>query len=187
MPEPRIAPLSSEAALAAGQAYGLPDVYSNTGVFRVLLCHPALAERLGGLLQFLMGSDILDPVLREIAVLRIGWVTGAEYEWTHHYAVARRLGMTDEEVAAVRAWPDVPAPRGAAGAAILRATDEILDGGAISDDTWAALRDHVGGDAACVQVLVAVSNWRMFSTLLRSLHVPMDEGLPTWPPDGRVP
>jgi hypothetical protein len=27
----------------------------------------------------------------------------------------------------------------------------------------------------------------MFSILLRSLAIPLDEGLPEWPPDGRLP
>jgi alkylhydroperoxidase family enzyme len=187
MAEPRIAPLSSEDALAAGRAHGLPDQYAHTSVFRVLLHHPSLTERVAGVLQFLMGSEILDPVLRELAVLRIGWVTGAEYEWTQHYRVAERLGITADEALAVRAWPDVPAPRGAAGAAVLRATDEILEDAVVGDATWAALQEHLGSDAACVQLLVAVSNWRMFAVLLRTLGVPNDPDTPHWPPDGVAP
>jgi alkylhydroperoxidase family enzyme len=187
MPEPRLAPLDTESAIAAGRAYGLPDQYAATTVFRVLLHHPALTERLGGLLQYLMGSDVLDPVMRELAILRIGWTMGAEYEWTQHYKVARRLGILDEEVAAVRDFPHVAAPRGGAGAAVLRATDEILTDGTVGDHTWAQLRQHLASVAACVELLVAVSNWRTFAVLLNSLQVPNDPDDPHWPPDGRTP
>jgi alkylhydroperoxidase family enzyme len=187
MPEPRLTPLDPESAIAAGRAHGLPDQYANTTVFRVLLHHPPLTERVGGLLQYLMASDVLDPVMRELAILRIGWVTGAEYEWTQHYKVAKRLGILDEEVAAVRDFPHAAAPRGGAGAAVLRATDEILTDAVVGDHTWSLLRQHLGSDAACIELLVAVSNWRTFAVLLRTLQVPNDPDDAHWPPDGRAP
>jgi alkylhydroperoxidase family enzyme len=187
MSEPRLAPLDPETAIATGRAYGLPDQYAGTTVFRVLLNHPALTERVGGLLQYLMGSEVLDPVMRELAILRIGWTLGAEYEWTQHYKVAKRLGISDEEVACVRDFPHAAAPRGGAGAAVLRATDEILGHGRVGDHTWAQLQQHLGSDAACVELLVAVSNWRTFAVLLNTLQVPNDADDPHWPPDGRVP
>jgi alkylhydroperoxidase family enzyme len=186
-PAPRLAPLDLESALAVGQAYGLPDAYAHATVFRVLLHHPALTERVGALLQYLMGSEVLDPVMRELAILRIGWVTGAEYEWTQHYKVAKRLGILDEEVASVRDFPHAAAPRGAAGAAVLRATDEILAEATVSDHTWSLLQQHLDSDAACVELLVAVSNWRTFAVLLNSLRVPNDPDDAHWPPDGRAP
>src|SRR4051794_40307452 len=95
MPEPRLAPLAPDAALAAARAHGLPDQYANPTVFRVLLNPPELTARVGGLLHYLMGSQVLDPVMRELAILRIGWVLRAEYEWTQHYKVAHRLGILD--------------------------------------------------------------------------------------------
>jgi alkylhydroperoxidase family enzyme len=187
MPEPRLAPLDPDQAAATGQAHGLPEQYARTTVFRVLLNHPELTERVGGLLQYLMGSEVLDPVMRELAILRIGWVLGAEYEWTQHYKVARRLGILDEEVASVRDFPHAAAPRGGAGAAVLRATDEILADGRVGDHTWTQLRQHLGTDAACVELLVAVSNWRTFAVLLNTRQVPNDPGDARWPPDGQRP
>jgi hypothetical protein len=45
----------------------------------------------------------------------------------------------------------------------------------------------VGGDAQLIVVVVAMGKWRRFSSLLRSLEVPLEEGVQPWPPDGRAP
>ena len=36
-------------------------------------------------------------------------------------------------------------------------------------------------------VVIAIANWSMFAQLLRSLEVPLEEGVDPWPPDGAVP
>ncbi|MEJ7722476.1 MAG: carboxymuconolactone decarboxylase family protein [Ilumatobacteraceae bacterium] len=58
--------------------------------------------RLGNHLLF---KSSLDPMLRELAILRVGALSDASYEVHQHEAIARRLGMSDELIAAVRAEP----------------------------------------------------------------------------------
>jgi hypothetical protein len=41
--------------------------------------------------------------------------------------------------------------------------------------------------ALLVELVVAIGNWSLFSSLLRSLKVPLEEGVAPWPPDGRSP
>ena len=38
-----------------------------------------------------------------------------------------------------------------------------------------------------LEVVIAIANWSMFAQLLRSLEVPLEEGVDPWPPDGAVP
>jgi len=54
--------------------------------------------KLGGAL--LRGGE-LDPRLREIAILRVGMLSGASYEVHQHRRVARRAGLADEKIAAL--------------------------------------------------------------------------------------
>jgi hypothetical protein len=35
--------------------------------------------------------------------------------------------------------------------------------------------------------VTAIGNWRLFSSLLQSLDIPLEEGVEAWPPDGREP
>ena len=57
----------------------------------------------------LLYKTALDPVLREIAILRVGVLSDAAYEMYQHDAISRSLGMSDELLAAIRAGADDPA------------------------------------------------------------------------------
>lgn len=54
--------------------------------------------------------------MRELVIMRIGWVTGSVYEWTQHWGVATALGVDQADLLAVRDWPPdgqaPPSPRG---------------------------------------------------------------------------
>ena len=36
-------------------------------------------------------------------------------------------------------------------------------------------------------MVAAIGNWRMISSILRSLEIPVEEGTASWPPDGKQP
>src|SRR3954463_3745490 len=54
----------------------------------------------------------LPPVLREVAILRVGALSGAHYEVFQHERIARGLGMSEDLIAAIRRGPDDPAVEG---------------------------------------------------------------------------
>jgi alkylhydroperoxidase family enzyme len=72
---------------------------------------------------------------RELATLRVGWLTGAPFEWGAHVPTAKRFGVTDEEVERVTAGADAPG-WSEHDRAILHAVEELMDDYAISDATW---------------------------------------------------
>lgn len=118
--------------------------------------------------------------------MRIGWTTGSVYEWAQHWRVASRLGMAADDILGVRHWRNHPR-YGQLERVMLTATDETVKDGVISEGTWRELRRLIEDDAVVVELVVAIGNWRMFSSLLRSLEVPLEEGVEPWPPDGRSP
>ena len=115
--------------------------------------------------------------------MRIGWRQGSLYEWTQHWRVAIQLGVTEADLLAVRNWTTAP-DLGPAERAVLQATDETLESGRITADTWALLEKHVGGKAELLEVVACIGNWRLFSQLLQSLEIPLEDGVEAWPPDG---
>jgi alkylhydroperoxidase family enzyme len=77
---------------------------------------------------------------------------------------------------------------GAAERAVLAATDEVLETGVIDPGTWQACTEHVSDDPqVLLEVVAVIGLWRMVSTLLRSIDVPLEDGVLAWPPDGVVP
>jgi alkylhydroperoxidase family enzyme len=186
MSESRIPRLPVEEAKRVAEEIGLPAQMAELSVFRTLLRHPALARSLQGLLTTLLFRGKLDARLRELVILRIGWVTGSEYEWTQHWRVSKQLGLPDDALLAVRDWR-ASSELTAADRAVLAATDETLGTGTISPATWAACRREIPGDEALLELVCAIGNWRLFSSLLRSLEIPLEDGVAAWPPDGRRP
>jgi 4-carboxymuconolactone decarboxylase len=68
----------------------------------LLLLSPPLAEGWNALLGAIRGQLELDSSLRELVILRIAVLNGADYEWQAHEPVARRCGFTDAKLAALR-------------------------------------------------------------------------------------
>ncbi|WCO66286.1 carboxymuconolactone decarboxylase family protein [Iamia majanohamensis] len=185
-PDARIPMLSVDAARVAASGVGVPEGMARLSVFKVLLRHEDLAAGVHGLLHQLLWNGSLDARLRELIIMRIGWRQGSVYEWTQHWRVARMLEIPEEDLVAVREWK-ASDRFDRADRAVLAATDETLGGGAISASTWAELEATVPDDRARLEVVLAIANWSMFAQLLRSLEVPLEEGVDPWPPDGALP
>jgi len=173
-------------ARAAADRVGVPSGMADLSVFRVLLRHEDVAARVNGLLHQLLWNGVLEARLRELIIMRIGWRQGAMYEWTQHWRVARMLEIPDEDLLAVRDWHS-SSRFGPADRVVLAATDETLGAGAISSRTWSELEAAVPDDRARLEVVIVIANWTMFAQLLRSLEVPLEDGVAPWPPDGAVP
>lgn len=183
--EPRIPMLSPDEAKAAADAAGLPGGFADLSVFRILLHNPRLSKAVYGLLSTLLWGGTLDGRLRELVIMRLGWATRSDYEWTQHWRVATGMGIPEADLLGVRDWERYPA-YSELDRAVLRATDETLRDGAIGDATWTELAstlDH----RQLLELVCAIGNWRLFSSLLRSVDVPLEDGVASWPPDGRVP
>ena len=180
----RIPVLPVEEAKRLGKEYGVPSSMAHLNVFRVMLNHPELAAAVSNLLATLLyKANKLDLRLRELIIMRIAWQTGSVYEWTQHWRVAEALGIDGESVVAVRDWEDADSLSDA-DRAVLAATDDTIDSGRISDATWDACCVHLPSEAERIELVLAISNWRLFSEMFQSLRIPLEEGVDHWPPDG---
>ena len=145
-----------------------------------------MAEGVFTQLTTLLNKNTFKTRLRELAIMRIGWVTGSEYEWTQHWRVATTAEIPPDDILAVRDWRHSDRLTDA-DRAVLQATDEMIESGKISDDTWTECCRHVPAPAEQVEMVVCIANWIMFSNLLRPLEIPVEDGVASWPPDGKKP
>lgn len=186
MTTPRIEPLPAEEALAIAEKVGVLPRMAELGIFRILLRQPVVAKAVQDLLIALLFRGSLDVRLRELLIMRLGWATGSVYEWTQHWRVATELEVAEQDLLGVRDW------RGsdrfdARDRAVLAATDETLRDGRISDATWSECARYLPSPAEQIELVAAIGNWRMISSVLRSLEVPLEDGVAPWPPDGAKP
>jgi alkylhydroperoxidase family enzyme len=183
----RVPRLPVNEAKAAADEAGVPDYMAELAIFQVLLNHPKLACALNDLLATMMWRGKLDARLRELLIMRIGWLTASDYEWTQHWRVAQGLGVSAEDLLGVRDW-QAHQSFGPAERAVLAATDDVLRDGAVSAASWSACQHEFGADpAVLVELVTAIGAWRMVASILHSLQVPLEDGVASWPPDGQPP
>lgn len=186
MTDLRIDLLSPADAKQAAVGTGMPESRADLSVFRVLLRSPVVARTLSSTLDALLYDGQLDPRLRELIIMRIAWRERAVYEWTRHWIVSKRLGLDDQDILGVKNWPNHP-DYGPTEQAALAATDQWIDHHFIDDRTWVRCRAVLPTDALLIEMVAVIANWSTFAGLLKSLTVPLEEGLSPWPPNGRPP
>jgi alkylhydroperoxidase family enzyme len=185
--DPRVPLLPVGEAKAAADEAGVPNYMAELAIFQVLLNHPTLARALNDLLATMLWHGKLDTRLRELAIMRIGWLTASDYEWTQHWRVALGLGVSADDLVGVQNWQAHNA-FGPVERAVLAATDDVVRGGAVSADSWAACERELGPDpAVLIELVTAIGAWRMIASILHSLRVPLEDGVDSWPPDGQPP
>lgn len=187
MTDPRVPLLPVGEAKAAADEAGVPNYMAELAIFQVLLNHPTLARALNDLLATMLWHGKLDTRLRELAIMRIGWLTASDYEWTQHWRVALGLGVSADDLVGVQNW-QVHNGFGPVERAVLAATDDVVRDGVVSADSWAACERELGADpAVLIELVTAVGAWRMVASILHSLKVPLEDGVDSWPPHGQSP
>ena len=185
--EPRIPLLSVEDAKSAAAAAGMSELAADLNVFRVWLHHPKLARWMWDMLMGLLWDARLDARLRELVIMRLGWATRSDYEWTQHWRIALGLKVPEADILGVRDWKNHEG-FGPADRAVLAAVDETLADGAVSAETWQECVTHVSDEPHVLLELVSsIGLWRMVSAQLRTLEIPLEDGVQSWPPDGQAP
>jgi alkylhydroperoxidase family enzyme len=186
MSRPRIPMLSLEDSIAAAEEVRVPSALAELNVFRILLRRPKTAKAVNDLLLSLLFGGTLDDRLRELVIMRIGWVTGSDYEWTQHWTVAQDpFGCSVDDLLAVREWRTSDA-FGDVERAVLGAVDETLETGTASAATIAGCRELLGSDDAVFELVAAIATWRWISQVARSIDIPLEDGVESWPPDGKA-
>ena len=177
---PRIRPLEadewSDAARESMQPFVDSDAVFN--IFKTLTNHPDLMRRWMVFANHVLFKQTLALRERELLILRIGYLYQADYEWGQHVGIARRAGMTDDEIRSAKTGPDTPGiPE--LDRLLLQATDELHADAFITDATWNALAVHLDTQQL-MDVVFTVGQYTLVSMALNSLGVQLDEGLPGW-------
>ncbi len=132
---------------------------------------PALPHfmRLGNAILF---KGRLDPVLREIAILRVGHLLGASYEVHQHRIVARNIGMDEARIAAVEHGEDDSVFSDLENL-VIRFTDEVVASVRASDATWNALSARLD-TGQMAELTIAVGFYSMVSVFLENFEVEIE-------------
>ncbi|GAB4330783.1 MAG: hypothetical protein Kow0099_01580 [Candidatus Abyssubacteria bacterium] len=145
----------------------------------ILNVHRMVAHSEASVREFVrMGSRLLtkprlEPRYRELAILRIAQLHGAEYEWAHHVPIAMQTGVTLEQIKDLANWKQ-SALFDAREKTVLRYTEEVIRENQPSDETFdAASRflDH----PSLVELTLSIGFWCMVAKFLRTFQVNIEE------------
>ncbi|MGR9092060.1 MAG: carboxymuconolactone decarboxylase family protein [Gammaproteobacteria bacterium] len=143
-------------------------------LYAVLAHSPAAARAFGAPALYVRHDSALDPRLRELAILQIGYATGTRYEYVHHVEIGLANGLTAADIHAIAratAGDDeyfAPLER-----AVLGAARELVAGTALRDETYAVLADALAADCL-IDLIVVISVYCGVVRLLGALEVQLE-------------
>ena len=124
----------------------------------------------------ILGKQTLPFRDRELLILRIGWLNEAEYEFAQHELIARRGGMSDEDIARLKEGPKAKG-WSEHESALLQVADDLHENSVVSDATWAALSKKYSTEQL-MDAVFTVGQYNLVSWALNSFGVPLDDFLP---------
>ena len=114
---------------------------------RLLVNSPGMARAFHGLGGYIRNKSTLDPRLRELAILQVGWMEKSEYEFTHHVKIGKEFGVTDEDIQNLFLETEgKPSKLEPLAKAILRGAREMVRELAMSDATFAEIKKELSNE-----------------------------------------
>jgi alkylhydroperoxidase family enzyme len=145
---------------------------------RVLLHSPALARAWNGMFGAIRGELALPAKLRELAIMAVGALNGAEYEWAQHARPFLAAGGTRAQLAALRrlrTGRPGPAPFDEVERAALALTVEVTRSVKVRAATLRSVRALLP-DAQVVELLVTIAGYNMVSRFVVATGLPIERG-----------
>jgi alkylhydroperoxidase family enzyme len=181
---PRLEPLAPDQLDAEAMAIivrlrAMHDIPQDTpphAIMTTLGRHPALFSAYFGIGLVLMAEGVLPARVRELAILRTGWLCRAPYEWGEHCLKAHDAGITAAEVeqvtqgSAAPGWTD-------ADRAVLQAAEELHADAMIAEATWAALARQLD-PPQLIELLMLIGHYTQTAYIQNALRFVPREGNP---------
>ena len=144
-------------------------------LFRLLVHSPDGYRNFARLGGWIRSGSTLDPRLREMAILQVGYLTSAVYEWTHHIELARNdFGVSNDDIRAI-----VAETNGEGSAlpefdrAVLRLAREMTSDVAGSRQALDAVRAELS-DEHVIDLCMTIAYYNLVVRVLLTLQVDLE-------------
>jgi 4-carboxymuconolactone decarboxylase len=145
------------------------------GMYLSMLNHPELTRQVGALGTYLrFGDGALPAEMRELTILWLARRLKAAYEWIKHYPYARKAGIPEEILEAIRTGQEPTGLKSDLKLA-LQVADCVLERRSIP----AAVQDSLAaavGLAGVVELVVLCGFYEMIAGVIFAFEVPLPEG-----------
>jgi 4-carboxymuconolactone decarboxylase len=114
----------------------------------------------------------LSPRLRELAILRVGNLSKANYEWTKHVPIALMAGANQGQIDELPKWTDSTL-FDQQECAVLQYTDEVALNIRASDETFGKIVEFLS-EKEIVELTVTIGYYGMVCRVLETLDIELE-------------
>ena len=140
-----------------------------------MLRHPALAKAFLTFNNHISVASTLSKRIRELLILRIGWLRQSEYEFIQHLILGARAGLSEAELERVQLGPDAPG-WDPVDADLIRAVDELDANACITEATYGHLAAHFNAQQL-LDLVFTVGCYDVLSMAFKSFAVALEPGV----------
>lgn len=138
-------------------------------LYRMLLNSPPIAQGWLNLLTAVRHKATLGGRYRELAILLVAIINGAEYERAAHVPHGKKAGLTDAEIDGLYAWKTATC-YGEVDRAVLAYTEAMTQDVQVPDAVFAAVSRHFD-QRAMTELTATVAAYNLVSRFLEALAV----------------
>lgn len=142
-------------------------------VYRVMAHSPALLESWQNFRNHIVLNSAISARERELVILRAAHLWKVNYEWTHHVARGKAVGMVDADFTALQRgssdsrWTDSER-------ALVAAAEDIVKDGFISPPVLSRLTSFFS-KAQILDVIATIGLYRTLASLILTFDVPLED------------
>ena len=150
------------------------DLIRDINLTRLLVHSPNAARASRSTAMFIRHGSKLDPRLREMAIMQVGYVARSIYEYAHHVEIGLGVGVSEADI---RAIADDTAGKPTAleplAKAVLKAARELALDVKLSDETFAVLRQHFDNERL-IDLFTAICSYCGTVRMLAALQIDLE-------------
>eukprot|EP00903_Cladosiphon_okamuranus_P002628 g2626.t1 len=152
----------------------LIDQLAPLNIFRMMANAPGLLRPFVDLGSAFLYDGTLDPITRECAILRVGYLSNARYETAQHEKIGLDIGMTEALFDALRAGPEAPGLTEEQRLTVAY-VDDLVANVKAGDETFTPALAHFGAET--LQELTMVTGYYMMvCRFLETFEVDIEDG-----------
>lgn len=141
-------------------------------IFRMMAGGEGLLQAFTRMGNYILFKSKLNPILREIAIIRAGVLSKAKYEVHQHERIGRDLGMSEALITAIHAGPDA-AVFDELQRMVMRYTDDVVKNVRASDATFKPLTERLSLQEM-QELTVTIGYYMMVSRFLETFDVDIE-------------
>ncbi|NLD76759.1 MAG: carboxymuconolactone decarboxylase family protein [Acidimicrobiales bacterium] len=136
---------------------------------------PEMLEHCVGGFRFYRNPERdLSPVLRELAQMRVGWARGSRFVFSQHCKAARDNHVPEVQIEAIPAWSSSDAFDARERAVLAWVDALVLQGGRASDQTFAALSEHLS-EVEILELTYITTLYDQHAVMTKALRLELDD------------